>query len=121
MLRNAEAVGLSGLDDAGLATADLSALTAEAELSLIKLLATFPRTLEAAADALEPHRLVFFAQDLAAAFHALWNLGKDDATLRFIVEDDKALTRSRLALLRATALTISNCLDIIGVDALDEM
>lgn len=121
VMRNAEAAGISGLDDAALATADLSALMSDAELSLIKLLATFPRTVEAAAEALEPHRLVFYAQDLAAAFHALWNLGKEDASLRFIVEDDVAVTRARLALLRATALTIANCLDIIGVAALDEM
>ena len=121
VLRNAAAVGISGLDDAALAIADLSALSSDAELLLIKLLATFPRTVEAAAEALEPHRLVFYAQDLAAAFHALWNLGKEDATLRFIVEDDVAVTRARLALLRATALTIANCLDIIGVAALDEM
>ncbi len=121
VLRNAAAAGLSGLADSDLASADLSALTADAELSLIKLLATYPRMVEAAAEALEPHRLVFFAQELAAAFHALWNLGKEDATLRFIIEDDATLSRARLALLRATALTIANCLDIIGVEALDEM
>ena len=121
VLRNAAAAGIGETDDASLARADMAPLTADAELALIKLLATFPRTVEAAAEALEPHRLVFYVQELAAAFHALWNLGKEDASLRFIVEDEPALTRARLALLRATALTITNCLDIIGVQAVDEM
>ena len=104
-----------------LADADLDGLTDEAELALIKLLASWPRQIEAAAEAHEPHRLAFFLYDLAAAFHGLWNKGNEDPSLRFIVVDDVATTRARLALVRAAGLVIASGLGIFGVEPVEEM
>jgi arginyl-tRNA synthetase len=91
------------------------------ELQLLKLLAAWPRMIETAAEAHEPHRLAFFLYDVAAAFHALWNRGKDEAALRFLVADDEALSRARLALVRAVALVIASGLGIFGVAPVEEM
>ena len=114
---------LPDLDTAAgaLADADLGRLTDEAELALIKLLASWPRQIEAAAEAHEPHRLAFNLYDLAAAFHGLWNKGKEDRRLRFIVAGDVTLTRARLALVRATGLVIASGLGIFGVEPVEEM
>jgi arginyl-tRNA synthetase len=77
--------------------------------------------LAAAAQAREPHRVAFYLMELAAAFHALWNLGKEEVDLRFIQEDDAAGTLARLALIRATALTLASGFDVIGVTPQDEL
>ena len=100
--------------------ADLSCLTDDHELALIKLLAIFPRQIEAAAQSFEPHRIAFYLMDLAAAFHGLWNRGRDEASLRFIV-DDKMISAARCKLVQATAVVICNGLAILGVDAIEEM
>ncbi|MEI7607924.1 MAG: DALR anticodon-binding domain-containing protein, partial [Rhodospirillaceae bacterium] len=76
---------------------------------------------EAAADAHEAHRVAFFLYDLAAGFHALWNRGKDDTTLRFLVEDDPGLTLARLALVKAVATVVASGLTVIGVEPVEEM
>ena len=102
------------------ATADLSCLTDDHEMALIKLLASFPRQIEAAAQSFEPHRIAFYLMDLAAAFHGLWNRGRDEASLRFIV-DDKMISAARCQLVQATAVVIRNGLAILGVDAIEEM
>lgn len=109
------------LSDKALANADLSVLDDEAELGLIKLMAAFPRLVEQAALAHEPHRVAFYLQELAAAFHALWNKGKDDTKLRFIHPDQPDVTIARLALIRAVAITLAAGLDIMGVTAKTEM
>ena len=75
----------------------------------------WPRTVEAAAQAREPHRIAFFLYDLAADFHMLWNRGKDDATLRFLQADRPAETLARLALVAATAVVIRSGLAVMGV------
>jgi arginyl-tRNA synthetase len=90
-------------------------------LQLVKLLAAWPRMVESAAEAHEPHRLAFFLYDVAAAFHALWNRGKDEAALRFLITDDEALSGARLALVRSVALVIASGLGIFGVKPLEEM
>jgi arginyl-tRNA synthetase len=77
--------------------------------------------IESAAEAHEPHRLAFFLYDVAAAFHALWNRGKDEAALRFLITDDEALSGARLALVRSVALVIASGLGIFGVKPLEEM
>lgn len=107
-----------GLDMAG---ADLSRLQDPGELALIKLLAAWPRHIEAAAEAHEPHRLAFYLYDLAAAFHGQWNRGNDDPGLRFIVAGDAEMTAARLALAQAVALTVASGLEIFGVVAPEEM
>ena len=120
VLRNAGEVG-GDLSDATLATADLSHLGDEAELALIRLMAGFPRQVEQAALAHEPHRIAFYLDDLAAAFHALWNKGKDEPSLRFIQQDDRDGTLARLALIRAAAYVIAAGLGILGVEPIEEM
>ncbi|MFW2828638.1 arginine--tRNA ligase [Sphingomonas sp. ID0503] len=109
-------------DEAGLSLpeADLTLLDAE-ELALVKLAAQFPRVVEGAANAHEPHRVAFYLFDLAAAFHALWNRGNDDPARRFLLPDDLAVTAARLALADAVGQVVRNGLGIMGVAAAEEM
>ena len=122
VFRNAGA-DLAGADlsDAALKKADMGLLSDEAELALMKALADWPRAVEAAALAHEPHRIAFYLYDLAASFHSYWNKGKEDTTLRFIRADNPELTMARLALLRAAALTIASGLAVLGVEPVEEM
>ena len=120
VMKNARELGWQ-VDDADLAGASFDALTHKAELGLIQLLGTYPRMLAAAAQAREPHRVAFYLMDLAAAFHGLWNLGREELQLRFIQEDDEAGSMARLALIRATALTLRSGFDVIGVTPQDEL
>jgi arginyl-tRNA synthetase len=99
----------------------LVGLSDPAELGLIKLMSTFPRIVETAAEAHEPHRVAFYLHDLASAFHALWNRGKDLPQLRFINVEDRALTTARLTMVRAVASVLSSGLGILGVEPLEEM
>ena len=100
--------------------ADLSLLDDE-ELALIKLAALFPRVIEGAANAHEPHRIAFYLYDLAAAFHSLWHRGNDDPSRRFLVVEDAAITAARLALADAIGQVIRNGLGVMGVAAAEEM
>ena len=100
--------------------ADLSRLDTE-ELALVQLAAQFPRTVETAALAREPHRIAFYLYDLAAALHALWNVGNDRPERRFLVLDDPETTRARLALAAGIGQIIRNGLAIMGVEAVEEM
>jgi arginyl-tRNA synthetase len=109
------------LSDAALREAPLDRLSDPTELALIRQLAGWPRLVEGAAEAHEPHRIAFFLQEVAAQFHMLWNKGKDEATLRFIVGSDPALTRARLALVRGVAIVIASGLAVIGVEPVQEM
>jgi arginyl-tRNA synthetase len=109
------------LSDAALTGASIEWLSDPAELALIRQLASWPRVVESAAEAHEPHRIAFYLQEVAALFHALWNKGKDEATLRFILAAEPALTRARLALVRAVALVIASGLAVIGVEPVQEM
>lgn len=106
---------------AALAAAPLARLTDSNELGLIKHLSLWPRLLEGAAEAYEPHRVAFYLYDLAAAFHGLWTKGKDEARLRFLVADDAEVTAARLALVQGTALVIAAGLSIFGVEPVEEM
>ena len=106
---------------AALAVAPLESLQAEAEMALIRRLASWPRTVEGAAQAQEPHRIAFFLYDLAGDFHMLWNRGRDDSTLRFLQADRPAETLARLALVEATATVIRSGLAVLGVEPVEEM
>jgi arginyl-tRNA synthetase len=117
----AEALPNAELTPEGLAEADLSSLTDDAETALIRRLATWPRTVEAAALAREPHRIAFFLYDLAGDFHMLWNRGRDDSTLRFLQSGRPVETRARLALVAATAVAIRSGLCVMGVEPVEEM
>lgn len=122
ILRNArEALPDLPTELASFAEADLSLLTDEGEVALAKLIANYPRMIEQAATAREPHRVAFYLYDLASALHAQWNRGKDMPHLRFIIEDDRKSTYARLALVHAVALIIASGLSILGVDAPEEM
>jgi arginyl-tRNA synthetase len=104
-----------------LAAADLSTLTDQAELALIKRLAAWPRLVAGAALAREAHRVAFYLADLAADFHALWNRGSADATLRFLQAERPGPTLARLALVEATAITVRSGLAVLGVTPVEEM
>ncbi len=109
------------LSPSALAGAKLNLLTDEAELALIKKIAQFPRTAEGAAQAHEPHRIAFFAHDLAAVFHSLWTRGKESPQLRFMVEGSWDMTQARLALITAAAQILQSSLSLLGVEAISEM
>ncbi|WP_213982314.1 arginine--tRNA ligase [Sphingomonas sp. dw_22] len=108
--------------EAGIAcpSSDLSLLDTE-ELGLVKLAAQFPRVVEGAAAAREPHRIAFYLYDLSAAFHSQWNAGNDDPQRRFLLADNPALTCARLFLARAIGQIIRNGLGLMGVEAVQEM
>ncbi|ESR23538.1 arginine--tRNA ligase [Lutibaculum baratangense] len=101
--------------------ADLDLLEDPAELALIRQISTFPRTIEQAALAHEPHRVAFYLYDLASSFHGLWNRGKDLPQLRFINPEDRALSLARLALVQSVASTVSAGLRVLGVEPVTEM
>ncbi|MBX3564224.1 MAG: arginine--tRNA ligase [Sphingomonas sp.] len=100
--------------------AELSLLDTE-ELGVVKLAAQFPRIVESAALAREPHRIAFYLYDLAAAFHALWNQGNDNPERRFLLPDQVRLTCARLYLARGIGQIVRNGLGIMGVEAVQEM
>jgi arginyl-tRNA synthetase len=109
------------LTDQDLASVSVDTLNGDPELTLIRRLALWPRTVEAAALAREPHRIAFFLYDLAADFHMLWNRGKDDSTLRFLQAEQPAETLARLALVAAAAVVIRSGLAVMGVTPVEEM
>ena len=104
-----------------LAKADLGRLADSAEMELIKQMAGWPRAVEIAAQAREPHRIAFYLNELASAFHALWNKGNAEPALRFIIAADPAVTQARLALIQGVAFVLSSGLAIMGVEPVDAM
>ncbi|KQN92955.1 arginine--tRNA ligase [Sphingomonas sp. Leaf231] len=117
--RRATEAGIA-IGDGDLSRADLSRLDTE-ELALVRLASQFPRVVETAATAREPHRIAFYLYDLAAEFHALWNAGNDRPDRRFLVPDDHGVTIARLSLAAAIGQIIRNGLAIMGVEAVAEM
>ena len=109
------------IGEEALARADLDRLNDDAEIALIRRIAQFPRIVEGAAQAHEPHRLGFYLYDLAGDFHGLWNRGKDLPQLRFIYASDRELTRARVALVAATRRVLALGLGILGVHAMHEL
>jgi len=110
-----------GADEGFVPSAENLGLLGEEELALVKLAAQFPRTVEAAAVAREPHRIAFFLHDLASAFHSYYNLGNDRPEKRFIVAHDSALTAARLFLAAQIGQVIRNGLALLGVEAAEEL
>ena len=100
---------------------DLGLLNDVHELRLIRHLASWPKLIEAAAQAHEPHRIAFYLMDLAAAFHGLWNAGRDNPALKFVQPEEQMLTLARLELVKATALVIRSGLSLLSIDAVEEM
>jgi len=106
---------------AWLAGAPLDRLTDEGELSILRQIALYPRLIEAAAAAHEPHRIAFYLYELASEFHAQWTRGKDLPHLRFIIQNDPQTTAARLALVQGTVIVLASGLALLGVGAPDEM
>ncbi len=100
---------------------DFLLLRDESERQLIRRIGEYPRMLEQAARAHEPHRVAFYLQELAAEFHALWNKGKEKPELRFIIPENALLSRTRLAFLRAIRYCLANGLRILGVRPVEKM
>lgn len=122
VLRNAkEMFRDADLSPATLAKANLARISTPDELQLVRFMAGWPRAVEAAAEAHEPHRIAFYLHDLASEFHGFWNKGRDDGTLRFLHEDDKELSMARLALVQAVKTVIASGLAVMGVEPVEEM
>lgn len=110
-----------GARTAFLETAAVERLTDPAELSLLRQLALYPRLIDAAAAAHEPHQIAFYLYDLASEFHALWTKGRDLPYLRFIISNDAEITRARLAMVQGVVSVLASGLAVLGVHAPDEM
>jgi arginyl-tRNA synthetase len=127
IFRNArEAVPELPVDSSGraafLSQAPLGLLEDEGELGLMKKIAIYPRLIEAAAGAHEPHRVAFYLYELASEFHAQWTRGgKDSPHLRFIIQSNPSLTVARLALVQGVATVLASGLALLGVGAPEEM
>lgn len=120
VLRRAADAGIA-VDDAALTAADLTTLTHTSELNVARKIAEWPRLVEIAARTNEPHRVAFYLYELASDFHALWNKGNDETSVRFIQEGDVATSQSKIALARAVSVVISAGLAILGVKSAEEM
>ena len=101
--------------------AKLDLLTDINEVRLIRQLCAWPKLVESAATSHEPHRVAFYLMELAAAFHGLWNAGRDNPKLKFVQIDDEALTSARLALVKSTSLVIRSGLSLLSIKAVEEM
>jgi arginyl-tRNA synthetase len=122
VLRNARAMWPDmDVSAAALAQADVARLHSAEELHLVRLMAGWPRHVEAAAEARESHRIAAYLHDLASEFHGFWNKGRDDAALRFLIERDRELSQARLALVKAAATVIASGLAVMGVTPVEEM
>jgi arginyl-tRNA synthetase len=115
-----EQLGTDWIDEAAMKAA-AHRLTDEGELALIRKLVEYPRLIESAALAQEPHRLAFYLYDLASALHGHWNRGTDNNDLRFIKVNDPELTRARLGMVQAVSNVLSSGLALVGADAPSEM
>src|ERR1700723_1635103 len=111
----------TGARAAFLSQAAVERLTDPAELDLLRRLALYPRLIEAAATAHEPHRIAFYLYDLASEFHALWTRGRDLPYLRFIITNDAEITKARLAMVQGVVSVLASGLAVLGVHAPDEM
>ncbi|MFZ1065005.1 MAG: arginine--tRNA ligase [Pseudolabrys sp.] len=101
--------------------APLERLTDTGEVSLLRRIALYPRIIEAAAAAHEPHRIAFYLYELASEFHAHWTRGKDLPHLRFIIQNDRETTKARLALVEGIVIVLASGLKLLGVSAPEEM
>jgi arginyl-tRNA synthetase len=101
-------------------TPDLSLLTADEEVAMMRVLLLYPETVKEAAKALEPHRVVSYLRDVASAYHRFYTAGKQDSGLRVLVEDE-TLARARLFLVEVLADVLREGLDLLGIDALEQM
>jgi arginyl-tRNA synthetase len=109
------------LSNEALAATPLDLLADEGEMQLARVIAQYPRVIEAAAAAHEPHRVAFYLHELSSVFHAHWNRGKDQPQLRFVNSDQREVTSARVALVQALTVVLGSGLTLLGVSAPDEM
>ncbi|MBA4749911.1 MAG: arginine--tRNA ligase [Alphaproteobacteria bacterium] len=122
ILRHAdEAFSGADLSASALSQVDLTTLTDENDLEMMKLLASFPRQVEVAAAAHEPHRIAYYLYEVAAAFHGLWNKGKDETHLRFLLPDNLEATKVRLSLVLGVLTVLRSGLEVLGIEAVEEL
>lgn len=121
VMRHAKSVIENFEQECDLESADLTLLNDESELAVIKILAQFPQQVKIAALMREPHRLAHYSSDVAGAFHALWNKGKENTELRFIDTENKKLTFTRILLIKAIVIVLANCFNLFGVTPIEEM
>lgn len=124
VFKQAVAMGLvhdGDVSNFDLAKADVSLLRNDDEWGLVRLMADWPRQIEAAAEAREPHRLAYFLHELASAFHALWTRGREEAHLRFLQENDREGNWARLALVGAVRQVLAQAMRLMGVEPLSEL
>ena len=122
VLRHAvEVLAGADLSRAALAATDLAPLTDEAEIALIKQLAAWPRVVEGAAEAHEPHRIAYYLGEVATAFHSLWNKGREAAELRFLLPEQPEVSMARVALVQGLASVVASGLMVLGVAPVEEM
>jgi arginyl-tRNA synthetase len=126
VFRNARAVVPDLPEDARaraafLSQAPLDRLIDDGEIDLMKKVAGYPRLIEAAATAHEPHRVAFYLYELASTFHAHWTRGNNVPYLRFIIFDDPQITMARLALVQGIVAVLASGLSVLGVEAPEEM
>ncbi len=104
-----------------LRAAPLELLSEPGEIAIMKKIALYPRVVEAAALAHEPHRIAFYLYELSSEFHAHWTRGKDSPHLRFIISNERQLTVARLALVQGITTVLASGLGLLGVEAPEEM
>ncbi|MGI4851882.1 MAG: arginine--tRNA ligase [Janthinobacterium lividum] len=109
------------IDASALSQLNFDCFQEDADQDLIKTLASWPRQIEAAAQSYEPHRIAYYLLEIAGAFHALWNKGKEESELRFIFPQDAAASQQRFALVWATVLVLASGFKVLGIDPLEEL
>ena len=108
-------------NDESLLESDVNHLDKVDDIELIKIVSNFPRIIEQSAIYREPHRLAFYLKDLASSFHSYWNLGNENADFKVINKEDINVSRARLALIRSVGITIAEGLNLLGIEALEEL
>jgi arginyl-tRNA synthetase len=121
VLRKVDEGDLFKADDKSLLDADISLLNQSNDIELIKVISNFPRIIEQSAFFKEPHRLAFYLKDLASSLHSYWNLGNENNNQKVINPNNIEVSKARVALLRSVGITISEGLNLLGIEALKEL
>ena len=121
IIRKVEDEKLFSIDESFVDNTNLTLLSNNHDIELIKIISNFPRIIEQAAIYREPHRIAFYLRDIASSFHSYWNLGNEDNNLKVLNIDNLEETRSRLALIMSVKITISEGLRLLGIKALEEL
>ena len=121
VIRRVKEDKLFEVNDESLLESDVNLLDKVDDIELIKIVSNFPRIIEQSAIYREPHRLAFYLKDLASCFHSYWNLGNENADFKVINKEDINVSRARLALIRSVGITIAEGLNLLGIEALEEL